>query len=62
MALTLDTNGKVWDRLASSSVLDALVKPILHAKYNGTITPPRRTDSLELRALVLRVLCVSEVS
>lgn len=57
-----DTNGEEWDRLESSSAFDVLVELILHAEYNGTIAPPRRRDSLELRASALRVFCVGEVS
>lgn len=56
-----DTNGEEWDRLESSSAFDVLVELILHAEYNGTIAPPRRRDSLELRASALRVFYVSGV-
>ena len=57
-----DTNGEEWDRLESSSAFDVLVELILHAEYNGTITPARGQDSLELRAAALRVFCVSNIS
>lgn len=57
-----DTNGEEWDRLESSSAFDVLVELILHAEYNGTITPTRRRDSLDLRASALRVFYVSDIS
>lgn len=55
------TNGEEWDRLESSSAFDVLVELILHAEYNGTIAPPRRRDSLDLRASGLRIFYVSGV-
>src|SRR5882757_2679005 len=57
-----DTNGEEWDRLESSSAFDVLVELILHAEYNGTIAPPRRRDSLGLRASGVRVFYVSGLS
>lgn len=57
-----DTNGEEWDRLESASAFDVLVELILHAEYNSTIAPPRRRDSLDLRAAALRVFCVSDIS
>jgi hypothetical protein len=50
-----ESNGEEWDRLGSTSALDALVELALYGEYNGIDSGKRKKDELELRCAAVAV-------